>query len=380
MARFLVFGLHMAEARADHILIPIHDFSLGGTERIAFRLAGEWVRRGRKVTVLAGAADGPMLAQLPHGVMVELLEQPVPRSTFSRLRLGPAMTAAAQRLKPDAIFLIGNFHFAVARALRKALPAAPIVGKVSNPLVPAQMGTGPVARRLASWWSGAVDKLVAMSPGLQEELALLVPHARACAVPDPFLDDGITITPREGTPGTPLKLLFVGRLEPQKDPQLALATAASLHKRGVAFKLTMIGGGAMEQAVRRSAKRLGLTDSVDLLGHVDNPAPYFRAADMLLMSSRYEGVPAVIGEALAAGMPFVSTPCTAWLAGMVTRHPSVGTVVPRHDAELLAAAIIARQAAPFPSAADIEQAIAGHRLSAGADAYLALFDELVAAR
>ena len=377
MARFFVFGWPMGEASARHILIPIHDFSLGGTERIAFRLAGEWVRRGRRVTVLAGAADGPMRPQVPDGVGIEVLAEPVPRSTFSRMRLGAAMAGPAKALAPDAVFLIGNFHFAVARALKQAMPKVPIVGKVSNPLVPAALGTGPLARALAGWWSGGVDRLVAMSPGLRDELSQLVPADRTLAIADPFLDDDVTVMARSGQPQEPLSLLFVGRLEPQKNPLLALATAARLRDLGISFTLTMIGGGAMEQRVRKQIARLRLADHVVLQGHVSNPAPFFHEADMLLMTSRYEGVPAVIGEALVAGVPFVATPCTAWLEGIVARDPGLGTLVGGHDAHQLAEAVQQRAARSFPRAETIEQAIGKHRLSSAAEAYLGAFDALV---
>ncbi|MEN7536414.1 glycosyltransferase [Aurantiacibacter flavus] len=377
MARFFVFERDMGEASARHILIPIHDFSLGGTERIAFRLAGEWVRRGRRVTVLAGASDGPMRAQVPGGVGIEVLAEPVPRSTFSRMRLGAAMAGPAKALAPNAVFLIGNFHFAVARALKHVMPQVPIVGKVSNPLVPDQLGTGRIAHALANWWSGGVDKLVAMSLGLRDELAQLVPTPRTIAIPDPFLDDDALIIARDGQPRSPLSLLFVGRLEPQKNPLLALATATKLRDMGVPFALTMIGGGAMESRMRHEVVRLGLEDHVTLQGHVSNPVPFFRQADMLLMTSRYEGVPAVIGEALVAGVPFVATPCTPWLADIVARDPSLGTLVAAHDAAHLAQAVLERAARPFPTAEVIAQAIRGHCLSNAAEAYLAAFDSLV---
>ncbi|WP_137679164.1 glycosyltransferase [Aurantiacibacter suaedae] len=376
MARFFVFERDMDETSARHILIPIHDFSLGGTERIAFRLAGEWVRRGRRVTVLAGASDGPMRAQVPGGVGIEVLAEPVPRSTFSRMRLGAAMAGPAKALSPDGVFLIGNFHFAVAKALKQALPAVPIVGKVSNPLVPASLGTGPLARALAGWWSGGVDRLVAMSPGMREQLAQLVPASRTLAIPDPFVDDDVAVTARLGQPRKPLSLLFVGRLEPQKNPLLALATAASVRDLGEPFTLTMIGGGAMERQVHKEIARLGLAEHVTLHGHVANPAPFFREADILLMTSRYEGVPAVIGEALVTGMPFVATPCTAWLEGLVVGDPALGTLVAAHDPAQLAEAVRKRAALPFPAADAIEQAIGGHRLANAAEAYLSLFDAL----
>ena len=70
------------------IAILLHDFNAGGTEATALRLAAEWIAAGHRVTIIAGAADGPMRERVPAGADVHLLSPPVPRSALSRLRLG----------------------------------------------------------------------------------------------------------------------------------------------------------------------------------------------------------------------------------------------------------------------------------------------------
>jgi glycosyltransferase involved in cell wall biosynthesis len=360
---------------ARHILIPLHDFSHGGTERIALRLAGKWLEEGRRVTVLAGAIDGPMAARVPHGASIEVLDPARPRSTFSRVTLGAPMAETARKLAPDATLLVGNFHFTLARALRRTMPATPVVGKVSNPLVYNWFGHSPVARAIAAGWTGGIDALVAMSEASQREIAKLVPGREVVTIPDPFLDDGGVIAGRANS-SRARKLLWVGRLEPQKDPLLAIEVAAELQRRGADFSLTLLGSGAMDGRVREEVDKRHLKGVVAVMGHATNPAAFYDEADLLLMTSRYEGVPAVIGESLAHGLPFIATPGSEWMADLAAGCPRCGTVIRGRSATELADAIAARADEPYPTTAELERAVGGHRLGTAAASYLALFDRL----
>jgi D-inositol-3-phosphate glycosyltransferase len=106
-------------------------------------------------------------------------------------------------------------------------------------------------------------------------------------------------------------VLFAGRLETIKDPELALAGCAELARRGRPTRLIVCGSGELEQALREQAALLGLADRVHLLGDVPRArlARIMRAADVLLLTSRAEGGgPRVVVEALASGVPAVATP------------------------------------------------------------------------
>ena len=104
------------------ILICLHDFHRGGTERVALMLADEWRKLGADVTILCGDQGGGLREQVPPGIKVIALDPPVPRSATSRVVMGQAVSSL--RLKPDVIFLPGNFHFFLAPYLRKAMPRA----------------------------------------------------------------------------------------------------------------------------------------------------------------------------------------------------------------------------------------------------------------
>jgi glycosyltransferase involved in cell wall biosynthesis len=216
-----------------------------------------------------------------------------------------------------------------------------------------------------------------MADALAPEVARFVNAERVVTIPDPFLDDDTIFAERAfTTPGKPLNLLVVGRLEPQKDPQLAIAVAGALKASGQDIRLTILGGGPMKDVLQAQIERAGLARQVLLAGYATDPHSYYRAADLLLMTSRFEGVPAVIGEALTHGLSFVATDCSSWLTALARENPALGTVLMERQPDMLASAAIARSKLPPPSAEQIETGIGAHRAGPAARAYLDLFDSL----
>ncbi|MBO9575254.1 MAG: glycosyltransferase [Sphingobium sp.] len=365
---------------AQHILIPIHDFSAGGTELIAFRLARAWIAAGRRVSILAGASDGPLAPRVPDGVAVHVLSPECPRTRTSRLHLGKLMAPVAQALEPDAVFIPGNFHFALAKPLKKALPGAPIVAKVSNPLLSGRGSASLFARFGIKAVTRGIDCLVAMAPSLRSDVTRFVDQRRVTVIADPFLDDETVFTARPRKPARPrhtLHILTVGRLEEQKDPQLALAVLAELLRDRHDVSLTLLGGGPLEATLHAEiAQNPDFDGRLTLAGYSDNPQAFYAAADMLLMTSQFEGVPAVIGEALANGLPFVATDCSRWLTALAGDHPTLGTAVEARDPAALAEALLQKAVRPNPTVPAIEAGIGAHRIGRAAQAYLELFDSL----
>lgn len=103
---------------------------------------------------------------------------------------------------------------------------------------------------------------------------------------------------------------WVGRFEPSKDPLLAVETLAALHGAGRDFRLWLAGSGSLEGAVRTAVERLGLGDSVQLLGTMapQHLAERLRETRAVLVTSLWEGQPRAVLEALGSGTPVVSRP------------------------------------------------------------------------
>lgn len=136
-------------------------------------------------------------------------------------------------------------------------------------------------------------------------------------------------------------LLFVGNFLPVKNPRLLVEAwaAARAGLVGRDLRLVMIGTGPLEEEVRATARELGVGDSLVLAGRraPAQVADYFRAARCLVMSSWNEGVPNVVLEAFASGIPVVTTDVGG--IAEVLDEPFLGRRVPAGDARALAGAI-----------------------------------------
>jgi glycosyltransferase involved in cell wall biosynthesis len=105
-----------------------------------------------------------------------------------------------------------------------------------------------------------------------------------------------------------LKIINVGRLTKQKD-QISLLKSVNLIKHIVNFNLVIIGKGVEYKSLKKFIDVKKLNNSVKLLGYKKNPFPYIKQADIFILSSRYEGSPNVLVEAMFLGKSIISTDC-----------------------------------------------------------------------
>ncbi len=343
---------------AHHILTYAEDLRGGGVERAQLRLARGWLAAGRRVTLAIEDIAGPLAAELPKG-----LEIVAP----SRLL---ALPKVVRRLKPDLIFCPGNFYTGIAAWTRLRLGKAcpPIVAKMSN--APARADHGRLMHAAHQVWlarhGSFLDHLVAMTPATADEAALATRMiGRTSVIPNP---------PAVPIPGTlpalpPRYILGVGRLEPQKRWDRLIAALPLLADRTI--PLVILGEGNDRGAIETQIHTLGLEGRVLLLGHSTDPLPVMARAQVVVLTSEYEGVPGVLREALSVGTPVISTNSSAAVAEIVDRADR-GTIVARNDAAGLIAALDAWLAPTAQRPEPVPQPGAD-----SADRYLALFDQLV---
>ncbi|HWU01516.1 MAG TPA: glycosyltransferase [Novosphingobium sp.] len=362
---------------ARHILICFHDFSRGGTERIAIGLARHWVKRGRKVTILCGTSEGGLRDTVDPRVQVIELDPPVRRSLTSRIHLGRAMAARIPDIAPDVVFLPGNFHLPLVIPFGKMPNRPAVVVKISNPTVPTGLLALPV-RMLLRRYRHDVDAVCAMNSGLERDLRAMLPGLPVSTLHDPvYLHHDSDDAPLPANDGR-LHILWAGRFEPQKDAPLALRTIAALNER-VPAHLTMLGDGALHERIVSEIGRQRLGDLVSAPGYVAGIDGWLRRSDALLVSSRFEGGPAVAVEALAHGVPVVSTDCSHFLRDIIT-CPEAGAIVPSRDPAALAGALAEVCARGRPEPDVLQPLVASLDPAACADAYLDCFDMTVAGR
>jgi len=360
---------------AQHIVIAMQDFFRGGTERVALDLAARWSVLGRDVTILCGSEEGGLRSAVSPAVRVVPLAPPIRRSLVSRLRLGPAMARPLAQLRPDLVFLPGNFHLPLAPAPGTLNPRPVIAMKVSNPPVPQGLA-GPLVAPFFRHFARRVDGFAAMNGGLGRETARLVGAKPIVTLYDPVQVG--TVPDHAPRTDAPCQIVWIGRLEPQKDVELALRSFHAL-LRDTPAHLTLLGDGALADRTDRQIRELGLQNSVTRHGHVPEVSSHLASADMLLVTSRYEGGPAVAVEALALGTSVVTTDCSHLLREVMT-VPEAGRIVPSRAPQELAAAMRQVAQAPRPPRAMLQGLATKFEPDHCAQAYLDWFDALAGSR
>jgi glycosyltransferase involved in cell wall biosynthesis len=342
---------------------------LGGTERVALRLAGAWAERGIAVTLFIGQVAGPLAGLVPPAAALVEADPPIPRATRSRQRLGRAAVRYFTEHPVDAIFVIGNYHWDIVPDLA-AIPSRPtVVAQISSPVSKPQRGwfaQWRFARRMRRLLL-RVDALVALDPVAAAEADAIMGRPLARTIPLPALEDeGPEPVP---PPASPL-IFAAGRLVPQKDFPTLLRAMARLDRPEA--RLVIAGSGRGEKALRALAARLGIAERVHFAGYVDDIRPLLDAARIFVLSSAYEGFGAVLIEALAAGRPVAACDC-APSVGLLLGERRWGRIVPVGDDRGLADAMRSLLDAPGFDRHAIAATVEGYRLGPAALAYLDLF-------
>ncbi len=140
--------------------------------------------------------------------------------------------------------------------------------------------------------------------------------------------------------GDLFRVVAAGRLHHQKGFDVLIRAASLLvHQHGLhRLRVHILGQGPEEAALRQLIRSERLEDVVRLEGHQNNAAAWFRHSHLFCLSSRYEGMPNTLMEAMACGVPVVSTDCPSGPAEILAAG-SYGALVPTDDAAALAAAI-----------------------------------------
>lgn len=362
------------------ICIPIHSFEPGGVERVGLRLAERWQAAGHEVTVVLGRDRGAARGQAPTLDFRQRAE-PFPTEEWETPWLIWSLWRYLRRHPTDVIFCAGNTYTIVCVVMKLLLGrrCPPVLVKISNDLL--RPDFPPPMQALYRLWvrmqGRYLDHFVALAEPMLPQIVreLSVAPARAQAIPDPALhDDEIAAAPvpRPGH-AEGRRFLAVSRLAKQKNLPLMLEAFARI--AGPDDRLDIAGEGSWRGYLERRIDELSLGERVTLLGHVADVRPLLDAAHALVMSSDYEGVPAVIPEALAAGRPIAATDCCVSMRWLV-QDGRFGALAPARDAKALGE-VMEQAVAMEPDMAAMHRFSTLFTLGQAAPAYLAAMYALV---
>jgi glycosyltransferase involved in cell wall biosynthesis len=339
----------MQTRRGSHLAVFLPGLYEGGAERSTLNLAEGLAMRGYAVDLVLAEAVGPYLAQVPEAVRLVVL------NTRRRVRartLGclPALASYLRREQPAALLSSLNFANVVALWARRlaGVPERMLIVE-QNTLSVELAALSRVRRRILlglvracyPWATG----VIAVSTGVAHDLVplLRIPQPRIHVVYNPVVTPALHQKASEAPahpwfdPGQPPVMLAVGRLTAQKDFPTLLRAFAHVRAECEA-RLIILGEGEEREALQSLVRKLGLEEAVSLPGFVANPYAFMARSRLFILSSRWEGLPTVLIEALACGVPVVATDCPNG-PREILQEGRFGQLVPMGNAEALAQAI-----------------------------------------
>jgi glycosyltransferase involved in cell wall biosynthesis len=294
-----------------------------GAEVQAERTAEGLARLGWKVEFrsLASSPD-PVVGARPLTGMQ--------RSDLGRFdpSLIPPTRRFLQRHSDGVVLAWGSLSVRYVAAAAVALRRRPRLGYVSigSPMDWLSSRQGVARYRMMA---GRYDFIIAVSERTKRELVgpLGISSSKvtviASGVPRRFLE--LQRRPHGG----PTRVLFIGSLSEEKDP-IAAVTAFGITAEEADLELTVVGDGPLLTAMQDVVSAKNLEESVEFTGSVEDIAPYLSRADVLLLTSRTEGLPRVLIEAAASGLPVVAYNVGAveeivedWSSGILVRDGTV---------------------------------------------------------
>jgi glycosyltransferase involved in cell wall biosynthesis len=341
-------------------------------------LANGFAARGYAVDLVLANGQGPYLGDVSPDVRIVDLQAG---------RVIKALVPLARHLRhtrPAALLTAMNHANVVAALAHRwsGVPSRLALSEHTTISVEAQRErsvAGRIVYALVPWMYRWADGLTAVSQAAARDLEQFahLPAGAVRAIYNPFdlqrIHRMAYDEPRHPwlAPGQPPVVLAIGRLAEEKDFPTLIRAFAQSRSRGNA-RLLILGEGPLRPALLAEAAACGLTaEDFQMPGFVDNPYAFLARTGVFVLSSRWEGLPGVLIEAMACGTPVVSTDCPSG-PNEILEGGRWGRLVPVGDSAALANAIDAVLSSERNALPNVRLRAADFDQERAIDAYLAV--------
>ena len=331
----------------------MNSLSQGGGDRVAVLVANGLASAGipMRILLLRDVVQPEVKALLhpgvslvsggaPMGLRLSKYGQPLGHRHLERMRGIRLIRRQIDEFQPAIVFGgSDNMAYITARARRRKDGRILFGFKLTNRLSRPNIGLFRRVYRynLFKFIFDRLDFVLTLADAEREYVLSVHPGREKLlrTVPNPYVTGEMLADPPPRRPGPP-RLLAAGRMVPQK--RFANLLRAFAEVKHADAQLTILGEGPLRPSLERLAQSLGVGGRVHMPGYVGDILPFLRQSDLFVLSSDYEGLPAVIVESLACNVPVAATESFFAARELLGRADSCA-IVPIGNPEALANAI-----------------------------------------
>ena len=317
----------------------------GGAERMTLNLLKGLNRKELQLKIILGEKVGPFIDKIPMDVSIINLKVHHMRDAFLKL------VRHLHQERPDILFsVMGHTNVIALLAKRVANVSTKILVSVHSTPSKVKKNRLDIRARLVPyferWLYPKADKVIAVSQGVKNDISeyLGINKEKIAMIYNPIIDEEIFELAQEPVnhpwfhnSKIPI-ILAVGALKKQKNYPL-LFKAFKLICRKLPLRLVILGEGGERENLENLSQELKIADKIDLQGFQRNPYKFIAKASVFALSSSLEGLPTVLVEAMACGVPVVSTNCPSGPREIITEPGYNGLLVQTGNPKALAEAI-----------------------------------------
>ncbi len=323
----------------SHVTFVISDLACGGAQRVLTRIANAFCEKGYSITVITFSDPSEdffgLHPAIVHRSIYGLSESGnVIKATLANLaRIWKLRKLIRGSQSPIVVGFVSTTNILVILACL-GLKVKVFISERNDP---AKQSLGRIWDGLRRWIYPWADIVTANSKGVIENLSTFVHSEKLAYVPNPIVIQNESTSGAAATLHKPC-LLAVGRLHWQKGYDILLKSFAALAPHYPEWKLYIVGKGGLQSELEVLSNELKLTNRVIWVANSDAIEFYYKNADIFVLASRHEGMPNVLLEAMAYGLPAIVTDASPGPLEYVT-HEETGLVVPAEDVEAMSNAI-----------------------------------------